>query len=184
MTEKGGQLTFGRRDVRRDFVDKVAIDANAVCEASLGDASTLVLESVVEDKRHLRTQLLLAGIALDTVATGIGKSARADEIADLVARFGSSGNHLADNLVACNDGSNGRVDHAAADDVDVRATASTVSDLDLDVLGPEGAWVVRPRLEGCRSSVGPAGEGGRWVFAKGVFRSRHGCCWLWKVREK
>lgn len=163
-------------------MDKVAIDANAVCESSLGDTSTLIFESVIEDKCHLGTQLLLTGLAFNTVAAGIGESTRADNIADLVARLGSSGNHLADNLVACNDGSNGRVDQAAADDVDIGSTASTVGDLDLDVLGSEGAWVVRPRLKGRRSSVGPAGEGGGLVFAKDVFRSRHGCCYFWKVR--
>jgi len=64
-------------------------------------------------------------------------------------RICASGRDLADDFVARDDGPDGWVDwYAAMGEVDVRATAAAVGDLDLDVLGPERARVVLPGLEG------------------------------------
>ena len=64
-------LTFSRRDVGGNLVNKVTIDPHTVCKASLRDAAALILEVIVEHKSHLGAELLLVSIALDTVATGI-----------------------------------------------------------------------------------------------------------------
>ena len=91
----------------------------------------------------------------------------------MVTRLRSSGNDLANDFVACNDGPYGWVDHAATDDVDGRAAASAVGDLDLDVLGSQRTRMVGPGLEGLGVGVGPTGESSGLVFAESVLGSRH-----------
>jgi len=71
-------FTFSGRHSSRDLVHKVAIDSHTVCESSLGDSSTLILESVVVHKRFLGAELLIVTLAFVTVTTGIGQRACTD----------------------------------------------------------------------------------------------------------
>lgn len=72
-----------------------------------GATVTVVCELVVKDKGRLGTQLFLVTVAFNTVATGVGETAQANKIADLVARGGTGGYDLAYDLATRDDGTNG-----------------------------------------------------------------------------
>lgn len=113
----------------------------------------------------LGTHQVVASVASVTVAAGVGLATGSDNVADLATRLGASCNDFDNNLVAGNDGAEGECTQAAVDDVDVGAAVVVVGDLDLDVLGAEGAGIVFVGLEGRGARVSPAGECGGLVFA-------------------
>lgn len=135
-----------------------------------------VLERIVEHKGFLGAQLFLVTLALDTVATRVDQTASSDNVADLMARLWTSSGDLANDLVASDDWAERELAPAACDGMDIGTAAAAVSDLDLDILGSEGARVVGPGLESGSACGSPASESGGLVFAGSELRGRHGCC--------
>jgi len=134
------------RDLFGNLVGKVTVDANTVGETSVRLASTSILKIVVKDEGFLGAKLFIASLTVFTFTTGIGQAADTYNIADFVMSIGAYSGHLANNLVSDNDVLLERTP-ASGDGVDIRTTDTAVGDLNLDILGTQGARVVTPWLQ-------------------------------------
>ena len=146
--------------------DKALIDDDAVGIAAVGDASEVLIGRVVGE-RHVRAELLEAGLALGTGAIGIDHAADRGEVAGLeLGHRGADPGDTADDLMA----GNARVDRRhdvvplVTDLVEIGVADTAEEDLDLHVVfGRIPALNRRGGERRCRTRSGVS------------FRFVHGC---------
>ena len=90
----------GEIEVRGDAQDEALVDDDAVGVAAVGDAAEVLVRGVVGE-RHVRAELLEAGLALGAGAVGIDHAADRGEVAGLeLGDCGADLGDAADDLMA------------------------------------------------------------------------------------